>query len=62
MIGRRFIEDDTALVVSNAEPFRKPDHRAKKHPRPVGSKKRPMRVRVRFSFERCGLDEIGGAE
>lgn len=39
MLGRQYTrtEDDYAPcgATGNAEPFRKPDHRAKKHPRPT---------------------------
>jgi hypothetical protein len=36
MLGRRYTEEDyaPAMIAGSAEPFRKPDHRAKKHPRP----------------------------
>lgn len=48
MLGRRLVDhEDYALVVSSAEPFQKPDHRAKKHPRP-----RNVDCRGRFALRR----------
>lgn len=53
MIGRRYIDEDyaPALVVGNAEPFRKPDHRAKKHPKP---RSKHCRGRVAFRSDKPG--------
>ncbi|WP_100772655.1 hypothetical protein [Rhizobium sullae] len=69
MLDRRFLQDDeyapTAAACGSAEPFRKPDHRAKKHPRPRNvdcrgrfALRRPKVGRVLASLE----GEIGGEE
>ncbi|MGO8211888.1 hypothetical protein ACC782_33950 [Rhizobium ruizarguesonis] len=73
MLGRRFIDPEELLVVEAAaiaagaptmgsvEPFRKPDHKAKRHPKP-----RNVDCRGRFALrhQKPGrvLAEMGGDE
>ncbi|NNH56959.1 hypothetical protein HLI01_09075 [Rhizobium laguerreae] len=63
MLGRRFIdpEEHTPAVIADGsvEPFRKPDHKAKRHPKP-----RNVDCRGRFALrhQKPGrvLAEMGG--
>ncbi|MBY3543621.1 hypothetical protein HFN71_28465 [Rhizobium laguerreae] len=68
MLGRRFIDPEELLAAETAgtcagsvEPFRKPDHKAKRHPKP-----RNIDCRGRFALrhQKPGrvLAEIGGEE
>ncbi|MBX4941126.1 hypothetical protein [Rhizobium binae] len=65
MQGRRFIEQEDhvplAFAAGSVEPFRKPDHKAKRHPKP-----RNVDCRGRFALRRQKpgrvLAEIGGDE
>ncbi|MBY5553773.1 hypothetical protein J0664_05820 [Rhizobium leguminosarum] len=70
MLGRRFIDPEELLVAEAAaiaatagsvEPFRKPDHKAKRHPKP-----RNVDCRGRFALrhQKPGrvLAEMGGDE
>lgn len=67
MLGRRFIDPEETVVADRSvcagsvEPFRKPDHKAKRHPKP-----RNIDCRGRFALrhQKPGrvLAEIGGEE
>ncbi|MBY3263828.1 hypothetical protein HFO15_19570 [Rhizobium laguerreae] len=72
MLGRRFIDPEetavaatvaagTSACAGSVEPFRKPDHKAKRHPKP-----RNVDCRGRFALrhQKPGrvLAEIGGEE
>ncbi|XKM40380.1 hypothetical protein A4U53_031105 [Rhizobium ruizarguesonis] len=68
MLGRRFIDPEellaveaAAIVAGSVEPFRRPDHKAKRHPKP-----RNVDCRGRFALrhQKPGrvLAEMGGEE
>ncbi|MBB2819044.1 UNVERIFIED_ORG: hypothetical protein GGD59_002289 [Rhizobium esperanzae] len=66
MLDRRILQHDddyapVAIAAGSVEPFRKPDHKAKRHPKP-----RNVDCRGRFALRRQkpgrALAEIGGDE
>lgn len=55
--------DDVHVLARSAEPFPKPDHKAKKHGRPTSGYALPRRSvrdagRDRFRSHRCAIEEL----